>query len=111
MKMRHGTVARCGSDRQRGCPHRRRPNRAVIHAGVGMIGQRASPCEDLFAPGKVAAVESNNSGCHATTSHSGHIRSSVPLPSVHPRRTDVTALLSRRGRGKPVRMAIARRRR
>jgi hypothetical protein len=72
-----------------------------------MIGRRASLREDLFAPDKIAAVESNNSGCHAATSRSGHVQSSAPLPSVHPRRTNVTALLLRRGRGKPVRMDIA----
>jgi hypothetical protein len=88
-------------------PRRRRPIRAVICTGVGMIDRRASLCEYLFDLGKIVTVESNNSGCHAVTPHSGHIRSSAPLPSVHPRRTDVTALLSRRGRGKPVRMDIA----
>jgi hypothetical protein len=88
-------------------PRRRRLIRAAICTGVGMVDRRASPREDLIDLGKIAAVESNNSGCHVATPHSGHIRSSAPLPSVHPRRTDVTALLSRRGRGKPVRMDIA----
>jgi hypothetical protein len=72
-----------------------------------MIGRRASPREDLFAPDKTAAVEGTNSGCNAAIPPSGRVRSSAPLPSVHPRRADVTELLSRRGRGKPVRTAIA----
>jgi hypothetical protein len=102
----HGTVP-TGSDRQRGCLHRRRPVRAAICAGVVMIGRRASLGEDLFAPGKIVMVEGTNSGCHAAISPPGRVRSSAPLPSVHPRRTDVTVLLSRQGRGKPVRIAIA----
>jgi hypothetical protein len=40
-----------------------------------MIDQQASQREDPFVLGKIAAVESNNSGCHAATPHSGHIRS------------------------------------
>jgi hypothetical protein len=36
-----------------------------------MIWRRASPREDPFAPGKIAAVESTNSGCHAATHPSG----------------------------------------
>jgi hypothetical protein len=87
--------------------HRRRPIRAAICTGVEMIGLRASPREDLFAPDKTAAVEGTNSGCHAAIPPPGRVRSSAPLPSVHPCRADVTALLSRRGRGKPVRIAIA----
>jgi hypothetical protein len=87
--------------------HRRRTIRAVICAGVKMIGRRASPREDLFAPDKTAVVEGTNSGCHAAIPPPGRVRSSAPLPSVHPRRADVTALLSRQGRGKPVRTAIA----
>jgi hypothetical protein len=83
-------------------PRRRRPIRAAICTGVGMVDRRASPREDLFDLGKIAVVESNNSGCHASTPHSGHIRSSAPLPSIHPRCTDVAVLLSWRGRGKPV---------
>jgi hypothetical protein len=90
-------------------PRRRRPIRTTICAGVGMVARQASPREDLFDLGKIAAVESNNPGCHAATPHSGHVQSSAPLPSVHPRRTDVTVLLLRRGRGKPVRMDVARR--
>jgi hypothetical protein len=91
-----------GSDRQRGYPHRRRPVRAAICAGVVMIGRRASLGADLFAPGKIVMVEGTNSGCHAAIPPPGRVRSSAPLPSVHPRRTDVTALLSRQGRGRPV---------
>jgi hypothetical protein len=87
--------------------HRRRPIRAAICAGVEIIGRRASPREDPFAPDKTAAVEGTNSGCHAAIPPPGRVRSSAPLPSVHPRLADVTALLSRRGRGKLVRTAIA----
>jgi hypothetical protein len=87
--------------------HRRRPIRAAICAGVEMIGRRASPREDLFAPDKTAAVEGTNSGCHAAIPPPGSVRSSALLPSVQPRRADVTALLSQQGRGKPMRIAIA----
>jgi hypothetical protein len=86
--------------------HRRRPIRATIGAGVEMFGQRASFPEDLFPPDRTAAVEGTNSDCHAAISPPGRVRSPAPLSSVHPRRTDVTALLSRQGRGKPVGMAI-----
>jgi hypothetical protein len=72
---------------------------------------RASPREDLIELGKIAAVECNDSGHHAATNRSGHIRSSAPLLSVHPRLTDLTVLLSRRGRGKHVGKGSARRRR
>jgi hypothetical protein len=72
-------------------PHRQRPIRAAICAGVGMIGRRASPCEDLFAPGKTAVVEGTNSGCHAAIPPPGRVRSSAPVTSVVPRPKLVTA--------------------
>jgi len=50
-----------------------------------MIGRRASPREDLFAPDKTAAVEGTDSGCHAAISPSGHVRSPAPPSSVRPR--------------------------
>jgi hypothetical protein len=103
--------SRYGSDRHGRKSHRRRPIRAAICAGVEMIGRRASPREDLFTPDKTAAMEGTNPGCHAAVPPPGRVRSSAPLPSIHPRRVDVTALLSRRGCGKPVCMAIAGRRR
>jgi hypothetical protein len=67
-------------------PHHRRPIHAAISAGVGMIGRRASPREDSFALGKTAAVEGNNSGCHAAIPPPGHVRSPAPLSSIRPRR-------------------------
>jgi hypothetical protein len=81
-------------------PHRRRPIRAAICAGVGMIGRRASPCEDLFALGKTAVVESTNSGCHAATPPSGHVRSPAPLSSVRPRHHGFDCLTAAVERGK-----------
>jgi hypothetical protein len=81
--------------------HRRRPIRAVICAGVEMIGRRASPSEDPFAPGKTAAVEGTNSSCHATIPPPDRVRSSAPLTFVPPRRIDSAVLLSQLGRGKP----------
>jgi hypothetical protein len=63
-------------------PRRRRPIRTLICAGVGMVDRRASPREDLFDLGKIAAVESNNSGCHAATlilAISGHRYRSPPF--------------------------------
>jgi hypothetical protein len=107
MRSRHGTMLYWGSDRRgrKISPPTTYPS--AICAGVEMIGRRASPREDLFAPDKTAAVEGTNSGCHAAIPPPGSVRSSALLPSVQPRRADVTALLSQQGRGKPMRIAIA----
>jgi hypothetical protein len=80
--------------------HRRRPIRAAICAGVEMIGRRASPREDLFAPDKTAAVEGTNSGCHAAISPSGHVRSPAPPSSVRPRHHGFDCLTAVVERGK-----------
>ena len=81
--------------------HRRQPIRAAICAGVEIIGRRASPREDPFAPDKTAAVEGTNSGCHAAIPPPGRVRSSAQLTFVLPRRIDSVVLLSQLGRGKP----------
>ena len=65
-----------------------------------MIGRRASPREDLFAPDKTAAVEGTNSGCHAAIPPSGHVRSPAPLSSVRPRHHGFDGLPAMVERGK-----------
>jgi hypothetical protein len=66
-----------------------------------MGARRASPRKDLD-PGKIAAVERDDSGRHTATNHSGHIRSSVPLLSVHPRPIWFDRVTVAAGRGKLV---------
>jgi hypothetical protein len=92
--IRHDTVSHVDQTASATVPRRRRPIRAAICAGIRMIGRRASPCEDLFAPGKTAAVEGPNSGCHAAIPPPGRVRSSAPFTFVLPRRIDSAVLLS-----------------
>ena len=82
----------------------------MICAVIWLSARRASPRDDILESGKIATEEGNYSGHHATTDPSGHAWSPVPLLSVHPCLTDLTVLLSWRGRGKHVGKGSARRR-
>jgi hypothetical protein len=78
---------------------------------VWLSARRASPRDDILESGKIAAVEGNYSGHHATTDPSGHAWSPVPLLSVHPRHRRFDCITVAAGRGKLLEKGSAQRRR
>jgi hypothetical protein len=57
----------------------------VIRVVVRLIARRASLRDNIRESGKIAVVEGNYSGRHATTDLYGRAWSPAPLLSVHPR--------------------------
>jgi hypothetical protein len=83
----------------------------VICAVIQLSARRASPRDDTPDPGKIAAVEGNNSGRHVTTDPSGRAWSPAPLLSIHPRPHLFDRVTVATGRGKLIRKGSARRHR
>jgi hypothetical protein len=83
----------------------------VICVVIRLSARRASPRDNIFDPGKIVAVEGNNSGRHASTDPSGRAWSLAPLLSVHPRPHQSDRVTVTAGRGKLIGKGSARRRR